>query len=174
MTTVDFRLDEASLVEDIQHAPAGANPAALEETYFVMPVRLCVNEVELFEQLDREKRNVFIARPEQSAQRIQLPNEESRWLPLPLLGFATHALQALNQMKPGGEQKVYLAGGGDLMLARQGEQLSVESSINGKSSSTQFAEALNAFRAFSEKVRQLLVSRVPAIQQHPSWRQWFS
>lgn len=174
MTTVDFRLDEASLAEDLQHSPESANPAALEETYFVMPVRLCVNGIELLEQSGHAKRNVFIGADEHGLRQTQRPNEASCYLPLPLLGFATQALQALNQMKPGCVQKLYLAGGGDLLLARHGEQLSIESSISGKSSSTEFAEALSAFRAFSEKIRQLLVSRVPAIQQHPSWRQWFS
>lgn len=173
MTTVDFRLDEASLAEDLQHSPESANPAALEETYFVMPVRLCVNQVELLELPGREKRTVFIAQSEQGAERIQLPNEASCWLPLPLLGFATQALQAVNETKPGREQKLNLAGSGHLVFARQNEQISVESSINGRSSSVQLAEALNAFRGFSDKVRQLLVSRVPAIQQHPAWRQWF-
>jgi hypothetical protein len=174
MTTVDFRLDEASLAEDLQHAPESADRGALEETYFVMPVRLCVNGVELLEHPGRAKRNVFIGAGEQGVQRIQLPNEASSWLPLPLLGFAKDVLQALNETKPGKERKLYLAGGGELVFVRQGEQLSVASSITGKSASTQFAEVLNAFRTFSEKVRQLLVGRVPGIQQHPSWRQWFS
>jgi len=174
MTTIDFQLDEAILAEDLQHSPEGASPAALEETYFVMPVRFCINGVELLEQPGREKRNVFIAGHEQSAQRIELPSDEGCWLPLPLVGFATRGLQALTQAKPGSGQRLYLAGGGYLVLTRHGEQLSVESSINGKTSSTQFAEVLNAFRVFVEKVRQLLVSRVPAIQQHPSWKQWFS
>lgn len=173
MIAVDFRLDEASLAEDLLHSPEHASLAALEETYFVMPVRLCVNEVELLEQPNRKNRNVFIAHPEQSAQRMQLPHEGGRWLPLPLLGFATHALLALNEAKPGRGQKLNLAGGGHLMFTCQGEQLSVASSINGKRSSTQFAEVLNAFRTFSENIRQLLVSQVPAIQQHPFWRQWF-
>jgi hypothetical protein len=174
MTTVDFRLDEASLVEDIQHSPESANPAALEETYFVMPVRLCVNGIELLEQPGRAKRNVFIGADEQGLRQTQLPDETSCWLPLPLLGFGTQVLQALNETKPGREQKLNLAGGGHLVFARHNDQIAVESSINGKRSSTQLAEALDAFRAFSEKVRQLLVTRVPVIQQHPSWRQWFA
>jgi hypothetical protein len=174
MTTVDFRLDEASLAEDLQHSPESANPAALEETYFVMPVRLCVNGVELLEQPHRAKRNVFVGAAEQGVQRIERPNEASAWLPLPLLGFTTHALQVLNELKPGGENKLNLAGGGHLMLARENDQITVESSLNGKRSSTQLAEAVNAFQSFSEKVRQLLVNRVPEIQQHPAWKQWFA
>lgn len=173
MTTVDFGLDEASLAEDLQLSPESANPAALEETYFVMPVRLCMKDVELFEQPNSAKRTVLFGATNQSVQKIHLFNEASCWLSLPLLGFATHALRALNQMKLGDEKKLYLAGGGDLMLTRDGDKLFVESSINGKSSSTEFAEAVNAFGAFSEKIRQLLVSRVPEIQQHPSWRKWF-
>ena len=64
-----------------------------------------------------------------------------------MLGFATGALQALNETKPGKERKLYLAGGGELVFVLQPEQLSVASSISGKSASTQIAEALNAFRA---------------------------
>ena len=42
MISIDFKLDEAVLAEDLMFVPSTVNAAALEETYFVMPVRLCV------------------------------------------------------------------------------------------------------------------------------------
>jgi hypothetical protein len=174
MTIVDFQLDEASLAEDLLHSPEKANPAALEETYFVMPVRLCVNGVEMFERHSRTKRNVFVSTADEGVLQVQLPREASCWLPLPLLGFATDALRVLNELKPYKDQKLNLAGGGHLVLSCESDQITVESSINGNHSSTHSAEALNAFRIFSDKVQQLLISRAPTIQQNTSWRRWFA
>lgn len=174
MIMIEFRINEENLAEDLQHFSERTDSAALEETYFVMPIRLCANGVELFQLPNHKKRNIFIAHPDKSAEIVRFPEAENCWLPLPLLGFASHALQKLNEIKPGGEQKMYLAGNGHLLFARHGRQLSITSSINNKVSLVQFDEVQNAFRGFSAKVQQLLVSRVPAIQQHPSWNQWFS
>lgn len=174
MISVDFQLDEACLADDLQHSPETASSAALEETYFVMPVRFCVNGVELFEQPGEKRRSMIVVGAESGPQRVELPNDKGYWLPLPVLGFATHMLQALDQAKQEGMRKLYLAGGGYLVLSRHGELLSIKTSINENCASMEFSEALKAFRAFHEKVRQFLAWRVPKLQQHGSWKQWFS
>jgi hypothetical protein len=171
MTTVHLRLDEESLVEDLRCSPETANLAGLEETCYIMPIRWCMNGVELLELPNHSRQNLFIGAAEQSVQRIELTEEARCWLPLPLLGFVTHALQALNVTMPSRDQDLNLAVGGHLVLARHNDPISIESSINGSRFSIQLAEALNAFHASSDKVRQMLVSCVPAMQNHPSWKQ---
>jgi len=173
MITVDFQLNVANLEEDIRHSPESADQSALEETYFVMPVRLCVDGVDLLERSSVARRNVLIGTSEQSIHRIQAPNEASCWLPLPVLGFASGASQALERIRQDRGQKLYLAGVGYLVFSRQVSRVSIESSINGKECSTDMTEALSAIRTFSYKVQQMLVTRIPAMQKHPSWGQWF-
>jgi hypothetical protein len=172
MTNLEFHFDEASLAEDMRHSPESATSAMLEETYFVMPVRLCVNGVELLEQPNREVKNLFVARMGHAPQRFASVTE-SCWLPLPLLGFATHGLQRLRQVKGGDEQKLYLSGGGQLDFILNGERIAIKSSLNDRSSLAQLPEIVNAFQDFSESIRELLVHRIPSIQQHASWKQWF-
>jgi len=49
MVIFEFKIDETALVEDLETDPVAANEAVLQETFFEMPVRLSVNEVELLE-----------------------------------------------------------------------------------------------------------------------------
>ena len=119
MTIVNYRLDEATLAEGLQHAPERTERCVLEQVFLVMPVRLSVSGVEMLELPNGVKRTVFIGAVGQSSQATQVPDEESCWLPLPLLGLATDASWAVNRIGPPGEQKVYLAGGGDLTFARR-------------------------------------------------------
>jgi len=138
-----------------------------------MPVRFCINGAELLELHASGNRDVFIVPPHGEAQRVQLPYEERAWLRLPLLGFATDMLQALQEMGMHGTQKVSLAGSGTLHLAREGDQLFLTSD-NGKTVTTDVAEVIDAFRDFLGKVRSMLLSHVPEIENHPFWDQWFS
>jgi hypothetical protein len=151
MTITEFKLDDASLREDILHSPERANPAALEETYFVMPVRFRINDAEL----------------------LQLPKKESPWLPLPLLGFAANAVQVTKELLVNKEKKLYLPGGGHLMFARHDDQLSITSSINNRTALTQLSDVRGSLHDFADRVRQLLLQRIPRIKQHGSWDQWF-
>ncbi len=155
MTALQFQFDGQSLTQDLGYAPERANPAVLEETYFIMPVRFCIDDIELFEQ----------SRPH--------PDERNSWLPLPVLGFATHALQALREIEPNSAKQVSLAGCGTLSLRRQDDRLSVTSSINGKTATATFAEIRDAFDNLCDEVRQMLVKHVPALQKHSFWPQWF-
>jgi hypothetical protein len=47
MITLDFKVDEDALSEDLVANPETASAAALEQTYFVMPVRFAVDNTEL-------------------------------------------------------------------------------------------------------------------------------
>lgn len=72
---LDFQVDERVLAEDRGHAPAAADPAVIETTYFTMPVRFSIDDRELFQ------------RP------------SGAWLPQPVLGFATHLARSLDALR---------------------------------------------------------------------------
>lgn len=149
MTTLDFKLDESSLAEDRAASPATANPAALEETYFVMPVTFVVDGTNV----------------------LSLPGRSTH--ELPVLGFAADTLCVLEQLNRGEEKKLYLAGGGELRVRFDGHVFDIACSLNGRSVRVMREELLGAFRTFAGKVREMLVARVPEIQTHKMWRQWF-
>lgn len=172
MTTIEFRFDEQSFAEDLQQDPVNANPAVLAETYFVMLVRFCINGIDLLRIPGREQERFYV-HPGQGAERRSYQSEESCWLPLPLLGFATEAVQVLNGLRSGDEQKLYLAGDGHLTFTRQGDQLSIVSNVGDHNVSCQYDEVLQAFLDFSEKARQLLLARIPGMSRHPWWNRWF-
>ena len=46
MITLHFQIDEDELAADLAASPEAANPAAVEQTYFVMPVRFAVGETD--------------------------------------------------------------------------------------------------------------------------------
>jgi hypothetical protein len=149
MTTLDFKLDKSSLEEDLACSPANANPAALEETYFVMPVSFVVDGTDV----------------------LALPGRSTH--ELPVLGFAADTLRALEQLKPGEEKNLFLAGGGELRVRFDGRGFDISCSLNGHSVHVARDELISAFRSFAGKVKAMLVVRVPEIQTHEMWRRWF-
>ena len=84
---------------------------------------------------------------------------------------SAHALQGLNETKPSRVQKRNLAVGWQLVFVRHIDHVSIEFSIDESSFSIRLAEALNSFHAFSDKNGQMLISRVAAAQNQPSWKQ---
>jgi len=167
MTIVEFLLDEAVIAKDGQHSPNTASAAALEETYFVMPVRFSIKRVELLEQpLNHSK--TF------SDHSLGGSEQRNPYLSLPLIGFGTHTVEFLSDIEAGEDRKMYLAGGGYLVFKRQKDMITVGSGINGRSCSESRSELLDAFSTFLGEVKRLLLSRVRGIDTHPSWLTWFN
>ena len=149
MTILDFKLNESALAEDLACPPESANPAALEETYFVMPVSFVVDGIDVLALTGRSTHE------------------------LPVLGFAADALRVLEQLKPREEKALYLAGGGELRVRFDGHGFDVSCSLNGNSVYVERDELITAFRMFAAKVKKMLVVRAPEIQTHKMWPQWF-
>lgn len=149
MTKIHFELDEMALAADAECAPAGADPAALEETYFVMPVRFEISGVDV----------------------LALQGGVAR--PLPLIGFAIDLLSALEPLESGQRTDVYLAGGDELSLHRQDEMIELQCVPDGQTAKVGRSELIAAARSFSARVSALLLQRVPEIRNHPTWLEWF-
>jgi len=149
MITLDFEMDQHVLEEDLRASPVNADAGVLEETYFVMPVKFVVDGTDL----------------------LSLPGHQAH--SLPLLGFTTHMLQALEQMAYTGQRRVYLAGGGDISLRAAGNRVEISSSLTNRQVTVDRAELLLALRNLAARVQQQLRSLVPGMDRHSSWRNWF-
>jgi hypothetical protein len=152
MIRIEFQVNELELANDRKYDPAAAPAAALEATYFLMPVRFAVNSTELL-----------------------APKASSEpWLPLPLLGFAFHLYLAMAGIERDGERLVSIGGAGDLRLYRSGNVLHIESKFAQESVKVQLDDALAAAEKFRTRVRKFLADQVPKLPTHPSWPRWFA
>lgn len=149
MTEIDFLIDEGVLTEDLAVDPTQADAAALEETYFIMPVRLHIRDRDLF------------------------GSESGERMPLPILGFATRFSQALHRCFSDAKGTMYLAGGGHINLELRKSELTVSCSLTKRSSSDDATKIVHAANAFSNNVRLFLLDRIPHLERHRSWRYWF-
>jgi hypothetical protein len=152
MIKIDYLLDENSFEDDLKQSPESENPAAVEETYFVMPIRMAVGETEL----------------------LQLPKTNNNpWLSLPLLGFTTDIFRVVNGDTAPKDQEIYLAGGGQLNFSQEKGLLHIRSSINSKNVLVPIEQARNDFFEFAKRVRKLFLDRYSNIIKNPAWEQWF-
>jgi hypothetical protein len=152
MIELEFQIDDGVLEEDIRVDLPTANSAALQETYFTMPVRLAIDGVELLDSPG------ITTRP---------------WLPLPLLDVALVAVDRIAGLRDGTTATYSLPGGGwSLVLTRTGAAVGIESTINGKSASSAFLDLRSAGLMFRERVRGMLWTRLPQLRSHPLWGPW--
>ncbi len=152
MTRIEFAIDKDALAKDLELSPERAHAVALEETYFIMPVRFCIGDVDLF----------------------MSPSSAEPWIPLPVLGFANRLLEGLQKVQPKTNTSIYLAGGGSLQVALLAEgEVVIECSLTSKTGSDGLGKVMDAARMFSDEVQRLLLSRAPLLRFHPSWVAWF-
>ncbi|MDP3155769.1 MAG: hypothetical protein Q8N23_24060 [Archangium sp.] len=149
MIEFDFRPDEGVLAENAEGEPQAADPAALEETYFVMPLRFSVNGAEV------------------------LGAGGEPWWDLPLLGFATHLQACLERLIEQGKAQMFLAGGGSLVWRLRDDAAEVRNSLSGATVPMSLAELHSAVAALFQRVRQFLLTRFPSMVAHPRWTDWF-
>jgi hypothetical protein len=146
---LDFRLDEDVLDEDRRSHPSAADPAVIETTYFMMPVRFSVGETDL------------------------LKSSNDVWLRQPLLGFATHMSLALSLLRSTGVATCSVAGAGTLRLQQRGERVRLSCSFNGAEAEASFDGLDAAIKDFRGRVEASLREHVPELTRHPSWPTWF-
>src|SRR5262245_20776714 len=101
MVILDFAIEEYELVQDRQYSPLTADPGVIETTYFMMPVRFCIDGTELLE------------------------TPTSAWVAQPLLGVATHLVYALRTLRSTGAAIYSVADGGTLRFLRRGQRVQV-------------------------------------------------
>src|SRR5262245_1596341 len=96
ITSPEFRWNPAPLGEGETALAAVADPAALQEAFFVMPVRLIVGDVNLPDVRARRDRPVFLIGPTGEAA-LSHGAAPKPWLELALLSVATVGLQKVEE-----------------------------------------------------------------------------
>jgi hypothetical protein len=143
MIRLDFQVDDREFRDDAQQDPLSATAAMLEETYFLTPVRFSVHATELL-----------------------APSSANPWLPLPLLGFATHLHAALTTIADGAEATISIGGGGSLQLRRRDHVLEIESPFARATVRASLEHVLKAAEVFPARVRELIDEYVPDFNKH--------
>lgn len=147
--TLDFQIDENVLAEDRQHDPAAADPAIIETTYFVMPVRFSTDGKEV------------------------LQTQRSEWLPQPVIGFTTHLALAVCELGSTGVATCFVDDGGTLRFERRGTRVHLTCSFNGVAAEIPIQELEGAVTHFRARVRDSFRALIPELTTHPSWSTWF-
>jgi hypothetical protein len=155
MTTVtlSFQLDEDELREDLSEKPETYPAAVLTETFFIMPVRFVIDDVEIL-ALSSD------------------PGGEG-YFPLPLLGFCVGLNRYVDQIMPGVQVDGYLAGPVELRFLEEDGKVRVWCTLNDRVAYAIRSELVAAARKFRDEVRDWLVKNVPALRTHKSWTEWF-
>jgi len=146
---IEFVLDDAE-VTALKDDLFSASDGALQQTYLLTPVRLCVNGTDLFGLSDG-----------------------SSSLALPLLHIAVLGSAALHSLRDATDVEYPLPGTGlSLRLHRRGEVVCAQVG-ESKEACAELSEFLAAIRRFKHQVAEDLSRRVPKIARHRRWKDWF-
>jgi hypothetical protein len=148
MIQLAFDVDASEIAQDLSADPLNAHPGVVEETYFLAPVTFVV-----------DGRNLLAIRGMRHR--------------LPVLGFATDMLEALNQLRPNEERQVALAGGGSLTLRVMPPNVEIASSLTKERVVVESQELIRAFRRFAATVQHELLRQMPTLRAHRNWNRWF-
>lgn len=135
---------------EIQEAPESAPAAAIEHTYFVVPVRLNVQGEEL----------------------LAYPGVYPDWRPLPVLGFATQLRRTVTGLEHRQSGSITLADGGSLAISRDGSDLVFTRALAPVQVTASRDESVRAAVDFLLAVCEYVQSVAPTISTHPAWSGW--
>lgn len=148
---LDFQIDEEVLQEDLGTRPQDAARAALEHTYFVMPVRFTAGQTDL----------------------LTFPGVYTSWRPQPLIGFSAGLVRAASATEDH-PVSISIADGGRLNFQFSDAGIRVTSSLLPRDVEVvPQRELIDAANSFRERVRDFLLERVPLLRTHPCWMTWF-
>lgn len=174
MILFEFQFDPGVVAEDRTTNIAVANSSALQETYFVMPVRLTIGHVELLEippkydqRLQRNIKGNYI--PGQKGNTlVTMP-----WLELPLINLASVGLDAVIAVGQQGSSFYTLPDfGWRLVFTLFEKDVEVHSQVNGNTARVKYDSLVCAFRKFTLEVKATLKREVPELQEHVVWGRW--
>jgi hypothetical protein len=162
---VDFQLREEVLREDVGLQPHLRPIPVLFQTFFVMPMRLRVGGMELFEAEGESYRL-----PRTSGVEVSAP-----WIFLPLLGMASGGLKALRGALDRGESSMLLPskGGSTIVLSYRDGSLTIYSGLNGARGTAPYDVSFDSWLAFARKVLDMATKAVPELRHRSDlWEQF--
>ena len=151
----------------------GMSAEVIESTCFNLPVRLRINNIDLFENLSND-RIVFVCHVEREMyEETEISDEINPWIAVPLLHLASTGLRQVRKACLGESVFYHLPGGGSLQIRPAGEWVEITSSLNQRSARVSCSELLEAFEDFSARVRRFILQEIPEIREHAAWPSWF-
>jgi hypothetical protein len=172
MIILDFKIMEQSLPEDLV---IGLREGALLETYLVLPVKFSVDEVDMLETR-LPHLNIFQTDPSGNVEIVAVNDEQqlyTSWMEVPLLSLAIECYEKVREACDGGKSRYDIPGGGYLYFEPRGSKVSIHSTINGKTVETDCSKLMDAFAAFSVRVRHLAEDLFPELKMDATWNDWF-
>ncbi len=151
MITLQFGLDEHSLILERERDTVDVHAGILEETGFLTPMRFAVDGLEL----------------------LALEGSDAASLDLPLIGFASHLFGRVSSLEDGSSKKLHLAGGGALNFARSGDVVTIHSSIATRVVNADYGDLCAASESLLRRVRDAVLQSIPDMRNHPAWADWF-
>ena len=142
---LEFQVDESTLKEASEDSIVDANAAALEVTYFIMPVRFRLNGVELLGEKRGKESKVCFPHPEHGMRGTHTLASPSCWLPLPLIGFASNGIRILHDVAVGRKGQLSIADAGSLRFSRENDKVLVVSDLNGHLAEGDFVDVPKCF-----------------------------
>lgn len=175
MVELQFELDKVVMRRDREVNIREVSAGALEEIYFVMPVRFKVGTQELLESPARaERQEIWVNAPGGGVMPIQREEVSSPWLPLPLLDVVTVGLAKVQEAWQHGEAKYDLPGGWSLHFKKADGDIIIKSDVNQRVGQVDYQDLMQAFHKLRSNVRDVLAREVPELKAHPYWEQWFT
>jgi len=146
-----FKIDEEELAADKRCNPSEACMAMLKNTYFIMPVKLQINDIELFKI-----------------------SSDNPWLDYPIIHIATFGLSYVLDLKNTKNFTYEMPEGGYLKFKKTNNHVLVSSLYHKTPVSVSYDELVAAFEKFSEDVRKFLIKNFPEMKQHPELGEWLT
>lgn len=159
MIIIDFVIRESSFSRSDNQSISIVSAGTIEETYFLIPIRLTVNGVELLGGTSSSDKA-----------------SSSPWLEIPLLGFAKTGEEIVKEACSGKPVRFYLPDTGAFLDFSPGATGSVQiwSSINHSASCIECDELLKEFSFFVRRVKKVLADNIPDLINHPILGGWIN
>ena len=175
MTKIEFQLNEVIIAEHKATQFFEEDPSFIVMTYFLTPIRIEINSIELFERVSVEK-DVIERKWIKTSDGKFTDNRNivSPWLKMPLIGFAMEGESKIRQACLGNSNRFYLPDiGGYLDLTSVSNRLlNIYSSINKSSTNVECEEIIKEFSIFVNQVKKQLNEKIPEIRKNPYIDHW--
>lgn len=157
MIIIDFRLQHSIIEKYRERGIVGEDAGVIEWTFFEMPVRMCVNGVELLEVRSIDHSNII-----------------SPWVDVPLLGFALIGEEMIRKACTGKSVIFTLPDvGADLHISSISKnEVQIYSGLNRLSIQVNCNDLLREFLEFVKRVKDMFMEEVPEIREHPVLGKW--
>ncbi len=148
MVTIDFKIDEEELKEDLECDLDTLDSGFFVFTMFMMPVKIIINRID------------FLTPP-------------CTWIHLPIMDIASNGLIVIKNLTPNVIKDYELPEGAGKFVFKLLETGKVTIEFRDtKKTIVNYDELLEAFQSFAERVRIFLKKRAPQINEHPYWGPW--